>query len=184
MQHDAKDYSESTVRSSRGRILICAQSNAAVDELISRMSSGLYGSDRSMYQPFLVRVGNIKTVHSKSLPNFIDTLLEQRLAENNIQSDTKMDVDSLTSLRSKLEKIVESIRIFECRRARLRDAEMKSATEWELTGWKDMSDDEIGTKLKNLYSQKKSICNDIASVQARERKMFEENRFLFRAFFV
>jgi AAA domain len=33
-------FSDSAERSLRGRVLICAQSNAAVDELLSRLSEG------------------------------------------------------------------------------------------------------------------------------------------------
>jgi hypothetical protein len=65
----------------KGRALVCAQSNAAVDELVSRLNEGLYGADGKLYRPYIVRVGNAKTVHSNSMPFFIDTLVEQRLSD-------------------------------------------------------------------------------------------------------
>nr|KYP50402.1 putative helicase DDB-G0274399 [Cajanus cajan] len=86
MQNSSKSFGNFV----RQRVLICAQSNAAVDELVARISShGLYGSNGKMYKPYLVRVGNAKTVHQNSLPFFIDTL-----------------VDQLDSIRNKLRKSI------------------------------------------------------------------------------
>lgn len=68
LNDDVQSSSKSFGNCARQRVLICAQSNAAVDELVSRISShGLYGSNGKMYKPYLVRVGNAKTVHSNSL---------------------------------------------------------------------------------------------------------------------
>ncbi|MCD7466947.1 hypothetical protein HAX54_004049 [Datura stramonium] len=105
---------------SKRRILICAQSNAAVDELVSRITSeGLYGSDGTMYKPYIVRVGNVKTVHPNSLPFFIDTLVDHRIAEekmNAIDSNTDADKGTLTFLRSNLEKLVDTIKCSEAKK--------------------------------------------------------------------
>lgn len=67
-------------REKRKRILVCAQSNAAVDELVSRMcTDGLYDSDGGFFRPFLVRVGNAKNMHPNCLPVFIDTLVKNQM---------------------------------------------------------------------------------------------------------
>ncbi|KAM0959526.1 hypothetical protein ACFX15_024098 [Malus domestica] len=171
----------------RGRVLICAQSNAAVDELVSRISSqGLYGSDGKMYKPYLVRVGNAKTVHPNSLPFFIDTLVDQRLVDEKMKlTDTKNDlsVDSSTTLRSNLEKLVDRIRFYEAKRANLNDRDpdlKKSSVDDNYKGddGKDMSDAELSFKLRKLYEQKKQIYKDLSIVQQREKKTNEEIRGL------
>ncbi|KAL0354364.1 UNVERIFIED_CONTAM: Helicase SEN1 [Sesamum radiatum] len=101
-------------------------SNAAVDELVARISSeGLYGCDGHRYKPYLVRVGNAKTVHPNSLPFFIDTLVENRLGEEkrNTRDEKKSSTsaDSLTTLRTNLEKLVDRIRYYESKRASLQE---------------------------------------------------------------
>lgn len=167
----------------RGRVLICAQSNAAVDELVSRISSqGLYGSDGKMYKPYLVRVGNVKTVHPNSLPFFIDTLVDQRLADERVKLiDAKNDlsVDSSVSLRSNLEKLVDRIRFYEAKRANLsdRNPDLKNSSEddtYKGDDGKEMSDAQISFKLRKLYEQKKQIYKDLSTVQQQEKKTNEE----------
>lgn len=172
---------------SKRRILICAQSNAAVDELLSRITSeGLYGSDGTMYKPYIVRVGNTKTVHPNSLPFFIDTLVDHRIAEEKMNAtDSKNDTneDTLTFLRSNLEKLVDTIKCFEAKRASLRDGNSDSNCLLEgdsdrADNAKEMSDAEVEAKLRILYEKKKSIYMDLAAAQARERKTNEETKAL------
>lgn len=170
----------------RGRVLICAQSNAAVDELVSRISShGLYGNDGSMYKPYLVRVGNAKTVHPSSLPFFIDTLVDHRLTEERMDVDVKGDIDgdSSTVLRSKLEKLVDRIRFLEAKRANLSNGnpDSKHFLEGDAAvsdDVKEMYDAEIGAKLRILYSDKKAVYIDLAAAQAREKKVHEKRKAL------
>lgn len=180
--------SKSMGNCTRGRVLICAQSNAAVDELVSRISSeGLYGSDGVMYKPYLVRVGNAKTVHPNSLPFFIDTIVDHRLAEErgNV-GDSKNDAseDSSAVLRSNLEKLVDRIRFYETKRANLRDGnlDLKSLLEGEEAAkgdeMKGKSVVELKVRLRKLYQEKKKVYVDLSTTQARERKANDEIKAL------
>nr|DAD46144.1 TPA_asm: hypothetical protein HUJ06_004374 [Nelumbo nucifera] len=185
LNEQSAQISKSTESSMRARVLICAQSNAAVDELVSRISNqGLYGSDGKMYKPYLVRVGNAKTVHPSSLPFFIDTLVDQRLAEETSGNDANNDLsgDSSIALRSNLEKLVERIRFYEAKRSNLRDGNLdpKILEDGAPTeeGKQEMSDTAIGIKLKNLYERKREICIELAAAQAREKKVTEESKAL------
>ncbi|KAI4355924.1 hypothetical protein L6164_004648 [Bauhinia variegata] len=179
---DAQSTSKFLENCVRQRVLICAQSNAAVDELVSRISSqGLYGSNGKMYKPYLVRVGNAKTVHPNSLPFFIDTLVDQRVAEERMHSNgAKNDsrVDSSGALRSNLEKLVDSIRFYEVKRANLRDGSSNSKlnqnNDCRRGDDKEMSDAEIESQLQKLYEQKRQIYKDLSNVQAQEKKANEE----------
>ncbi|KAK9097711.1 hypothetical protein Syun_024756 [Stephania yunnanensis] len=162
--HEGGQTSKSLDNFKRGRVLICAQSNAAVDELVSRISNdGLYGSDGSKYKPYLVRVGNAKTLHPCSMPFFIDTLVDQRLAEEKASvSNEKNDlgVDSSVALRSNLEKVLDQIRFYEAKRANMKDKDSDAKRLPEELTLKDdemqeVSDAALGTKLKTLYEQKK-----------------------------
>ncbi|XP_074578399.1 uncharacterized protein LOC141834905 isoform X2 [Curcuma longa] len=177
------DSSGPTERSPRGRILVCAQSNAAVDELVSRISKGLYGNDGKAYKPYLVRVGNSKTVHPSSLPFFIDTLVERRLAEEiNNQTGGKNDniAEASSSLRAKLEKVVDNIRYYESKRAKIEENELNTNDlnvdkSFKKNDSLEISDAAIGAKLNMLYGQKKAICADLAAAHAREKKVSEES---------
>ncbi|KAL6996089.1 hypothetical protein U1Q18_006226 [Sarracenia purpurea var. burkii] len=171
----------------RGRVLVCAQSNAAVDELVSRISSeGLYGSDGAKYKPYLVRVGNSKTVHPNSLPFFIDTLVDHKLAEERINAIDANNVvigNSSMALRTNLEKLVDQIRFYEVKRANLRDgnSNSRSLLEGETSkgdDGKEMSDGEIDAKLRKLYEEKKAIYIDLSRAQAREKKTNDESNAL------
>ncbi|KAK3015916.1 hypothetical protein RJ639_007652 [Escallonia herrerae] len=185
LNKDEETISKSIGGSRKGRVLICAQSNAAVDELESRISrEGLYGSDGVMYKPFLVRVGNAKTVHPNSLPFFINTLVEQRLAEERMHTGEASDDasgETTTALRSSLEKLVDNIRFYEAKRANLRDENSKllldpDAPEEDDTG--DLSDTEIEAKLRKLYQDKKAVYINLSRAQARDKKANEESRAL------
>ncbi|KAG1331997.1 hypothetical protein COCNU_02G019650 [Cocos nucifera] len=181
-----KDSSGPTERPVRGRVLICAQSNAAVDELVSRLSQGLYGNDGKFYKPYIVRVGNAKTIHPSSLPYFIDTLVEQRLAEgvkNQTSAKNDIDVEPSSSLRAKLEKVVDAIRYYEAKRAKLEDGHVNTTISQDNELSKDediqkVSSAAIGAKLNILYGQKKAISGELAASQAREKKVSDENRSL------
>ncbi|KAJ4958297.1 hypothetical protein NE237_025408 [Protea cynaroides] len=187
LNEEAEKNSTSVESYGRGRVLICAQSNAAVDELVARISNqGLYGSDGQMYKPYLVRVGNAKTVHPNSLPFFVDTLVDQRLAEEGMSgSDAKNDLsgDSSMVLRSHLEKIVDQIRFYEAKRSESRDgnSDPKSSSEGMAPTEDDaqeLSNATIGTKLKRLYEQKKEIYIALSAAQSREKKTTEEIKAL------
>ncbi|KAI3845786.1 hypothetical protein MKW98_016545, partial [Papaver atlanticum] len=171
----------------RGRVLICAQSNAAVDELVSRISNqGLHGSDGKMYRPYLVRVGNQRTVHPCSLPFFIDTLVDQRVAEEKMnENDEKNDLngDASMRLRASLEQLSDRIRFYEAKRANLKDGNSGSKNLPEsgvlkVDDAKEMSDAALGEKLQKMYEQKRQICRDLGVSQSRDRKASEEIRAL------
>uniref|UniRef100_A0A803M9Y6 Uncharacterized protein n=1 Tax=Chenopodium quinoa TaxID=63459 RepID=A0A803M9Y6_CHEQI len=173
--------------SGRKRVLVCAQSNAAVDELVSRLAGeGLYGADGNMYKPYLVRVGNAKTIHPNSLPFFIDTLVEHRLAEEKMavgDGKNELIVESSTTLRESLEKTVDRIKFYESKRANLKDESTDkngaSADEHlEVDNGKKMSNSELEARLRSLYNQKKEIYMRLAAIQAREKKTSEEIRVL------
>ncbi|GAB2293091.1 hypothetical protein Dimus_038244 [Dionaea muscipula] len=173
--------------SGRGRVLVCAQSNAAVDELLSRLAGeGLYGVDGNMYKPYIVRVGNAKTIHPNSLPFFIDTLVETRLTEERTSSGGPKDDlsgDLSSSLRSSLENIADRIRFYESKRANLKDggSDMKCIDGDDRSKMGDSNEPslvELEAKLKYLYGQKKEIYMKLAATQAQERVSNDEMKAL------
>ncbi|XP_057535816.1 uncharacterized protein LOC130813918 isoform X2 [Amaranthus tricolor] len=173
--------------SARKRVLVCAQSNAAVDELVSRLAGeGLYGIDGNMYKPYLVRVGNSKTVHPNSLPFFIDTLVEHRLTEEKMVvgdgKDNSSDETS-TMIRESLEKVLDRIKFYESKRANLKDEgteenDASLVNHLEVDNGKKLSSSELEARLRSLYRQKKEIYTQLAVIQAREKKVSVETKAL------
>lgn len=190
LKYAEKESSIPSDCASKGRVLICAQSNAAVDELVSRINEGICGNDGKIYKPFIVRVGNAKAVHPNSLPFFIDTIVELRLAEELTTGGTADGVndsnfETSRSLRAKLEKLVERIQYYESKRVKSkdRDVNLKDTTGCDVSledDNKEMSDAEIGARLNNLYREKRFVYQDLASMQAREKQSSEESRALKR----
>ncbi|EPS59861.1 hypothetical protein M569_14944, partial [Genlisea aurea] len=185
LTENVKTNTKSPGSCSGGRILICAQSNAAIDELVSRIcSEGLYDVDGKRHRPYLVRVGNPKTVHSNSLPFFIDTLVEDRLHKEKTDSEDgkhRRDcADSLNNLRTDLEKLADKIQCYEAMGARSNegDAEPKNGDEAVCRGSKLLSEAEIKAKLRILYEKRRAIYLEQKQVQSRERKATEEMRAL------
>ncbi len=50
------------------RLLICAPSNAAVDEITRRLMDGIYNSAGNLVKPKIVRIGNQNQVHEDVFP--------------------------------------------------------------------------------------------------------------------
>ncbi|GAB4823482.1 hypothetical protein N2152v2_010528 [Parachlorella kessleri] len=60
------------------RVLVCAQSNAAVDELVTRIATkGLVGRDGSSRQASLVRLGNMEAVSSEAAVYHVSAVAAQ-----------------------------------------------------------------------------------------------------------
>ncbi|XP_014758454.1 uncharacterized protein LOC100835663 isoform X3 [Brachypodium distachyon] len=179
---DSQRENPRTERLSKGRALVCAQSNAAVDELVSRLGDGLYDADGKLYRPYIVRVGNAKTVHPNSMPFFIDTLVEQRLSDElktNNESKVSSDAKSSGSLRASLEKVVDRIRFYESRRKLMdRDKTENDSSGPDEDEIDEVSDEAIGAKLNILYTQKRAVSAELATAYASEKKIADENKSL------
>ncbi|KAF8305662.1 hypothetical protein DL93DRAFT_2172485 [Clavulina sp. PMI_390] len=88
------------------KILICAPSNAAIDEVTYRLKQGVRQPDGTLFTPKIVRVG-----HSEKLSPLIQDLsLEAQISQMmNNSSDSKNSGHDLTALRSQLHGLTEKI---------------------------------------------------------------------------
>lgn len=69
------------------KILICAPSNAAIDEIASRLSHGMRGSEMGSAPIKVVRIGAPKTISNSVLHIFLETLVEQKLDPKQTESN-------------------------------------------------------------------------------------------------
>lgn len=69
------------------RVLICAQSNAAIDELLARLvNDGLLDAHGVAFAPRVVRLGRKETAATTSQEYLLDTIVEERMASLRRQS--------------------------------------------------------------------------------------------------
>ena len=74
-----KVYKEGVVVGKRGKILVCAPSNAAIDEIVRRLvKEGVFGADGDRFLPRVVRVG--PNFHPNLNDNSFNKQSEQRMA--------------------------------------------------------------------------------------------------------
>jgi senataxin len=96
-------------KKSMPKILICAPSNAAIDEIASRLSSGFRGSEKQSGSIKVVRIGAPATMNNSVLDIALESLVEQKLDPKQAESNEaglgqiqalKREVDSLRKLIS------------------------------------------------------------------------------------
>lgn len=63
------------------RIMICAPSNAAVDELVLRLKDGIRGYDGKLFNPSVVRLGRTDAINSNVREFTLEELVERKLEE-------------------------------------------------------------------------------------------------------
>lgn len=62
------------------KVLLCAPSNAAVDEVAKRLMAGIRDSNGTLYTPKVVRIGSDAAVDVSVKPIFIDELVQRELS--------------------------------------------------------------------------------------------------------
>lgn len=93
------------------KVLICAPSNAAVDEIVLRLKGGIFDKDGKASMPKLVRIGRSDAVNALIKDLTLEELVDKRLAEKNYDMSTNPDLEKKFSssvkkrreLRSKLD---------------------------------------------------------------------------------
>ncbi|CCK69072.1 DNA/RNA helicase SEN1 KNAG_0B06440 [Huiozyma naganishii CBS 8797] len=75
------------------KILICAPSNAAVDEICLRLKSGVYDAHGKLFQPNLVRIGRSDVVNVAIKDLTLEELVERRLSQNSYEFTQNSELD-------------------------------------------------------------------------------------------
>ena len=88
------------------RLLLCAPSNAAVDEIVLRLIGGIRNAEGERYQPRIVRVGRSDNINANVRKVTLDELVDEKLGATAPQASQKGVVDEQT-LRAELNKVLE-----------------------------------------------------------------------------
>ncbi|KAI9505857.1 AAA domain-containing protein [Coemansia spiralis] len=95
-------------RLTRNKLLICAPSNAAVDEIVKRLKNGIRDNTGSTFYPRVVRVGQSESISSTVKDTTLDFLLDKAL--NSAKENQKEAQESVRSLRTQLDEANQEIR--------------------------------------------------------------------------
>ncbi|ODV91135.1 hypothetical protein CANCADRAFT_12256, partial [Tortispora caseinolytica NRRL Y-17796] len=107
---------EKTAQKSKKRILICAPSNAAVDELVVRLKNGLTSTAGQSISPRIVRLGRDEVVNSAVIDVTLQSLVESKLQGDNeaasigsgADNDLRKQLDILGSERNRVRDMLDS----------------------------------------------------------------------------
>ncbi|OMJ25781.1 Helicase sen1 [Smittium culicis] len=86
----------SNTNSRNGKILVCAPSNAAVDEIVQRLKEGVIDSNGKIFVPKIVRVGQSESINSSVRDLTLDQLVEDQLS----RATSLLDSGSTSSINS------------------------------------------------------------------------------------
>lgn len=88
------------------KVLLCAPSNAAIDEIAHRLKEGISGAGRRMVSPKVVRIGNVNSMNVSVRDISLEQLIEQKLnADPALGSSTKDSGSEIVRLRAEIESV-------------------------------------------------------------------------------
>ena len=125
------------------RLLLCAPSNAAVDEIVLRLIGGIRNAKGQCYQPNIVRVGRSDNINPHVREVTLDELVDKKLESSSSKNHGKGFMDEQT-LRAELNKILE-----------LRNAKGAEYDQAREIGDKDVAN--LASQLRDLNAQKNRI---------------------------
>ncbi|CAG9467508.1 unnamed protein product [Pedinophyceae sp. YPF-701] len=143
---------------SGARILVCAQSNAACDELVLRLTtSGLLGADGEVFQPTVVRMGRVESVTLPDVrPYHIDAHCDSAVRADAGQGAAR---DDATAVRDQVETL----------RARLREInQLIAATENSRDLGKNLDGQD---SVQELRAKRRQVRDDLLAHEALQRSL-------------
>lgn len=87
------------------KILLCAPSNAAIDEIAFRLKEGVSGAGRQDGAPKVVRLGNVKAMNASVRDVSLEYLIEQKMNANPQLNNPKDAGSEIARLRAELENL-------------------------------------------------------------------------------
>jgi len=99
----------STDKVAAKKILLCAPSNAAIDEIANRLKEGVSGAGKRTVIPKVVRIGTDKAINISVKDISLDNLVDQKLdSSQTARGGSKDSANEIARLRSELETVRQS----------------------------------------------------------------------------
>ena len=92
-------------RESPKKILLCAPSNAAIDEIASRLKDGVSGAGHRADRPKVVRIGAVKSMNLSVREVSLESLMDQKLNSHPELQNSKEAGTELARVRTELEAV-------------------------------------------------------------------------------
>ncbi|KAF8270773.1 SEN1 N terminal-domain-containing protein [Lactarius quietus] len=152
------------------KILLCAPSNAAIDEIANRLKEGVSGAGRRSVIPKVVRVGTDKAINVSVKDISLDNLVEQKLdPSQSARGGSKDSASEIAQLRSELETVRKSRQEKQTELAELHDNVAKGTALDEEIKRLNYRRVTIIQKLDRLRDQQKSDYRTLDTVRRRLR---------------
>ncbi|KAG0219273.1 DEAD-box type RNA helicase [Mortierella sp. NVP41] len=92
------------------RILVCAPSNAAIDEIVKRLKGGIRNTSGDIFIPKVIRVGNIEAVNAEVQDVALDSLIAKELeSASSSKEDFRTSAQALATAREKLRTVNQEL---------------------------------------------------------------------------
>ncbi|KAI9512406.1 AAA domain-containing protein, partial [Russula earlei] len=168
-QHIAPNGTRSTDRIP-SKILLCAPSNAAIDEIANRLKEGVSGAGRRSVIPKVVRIGTDKAINVSVKEISLDNLVDEKVdSSQSARGGSKESASEIALLRSELESVRQLRQQKQNELAVLHDNAVKVATldeEIKRLNYRRVS---IIQKLDRLRDQQKSDNRTLDAVRRKFR---------------
>ncbi|KAG4301639.1 hypothetical protein PCK1_002124 [Pneumocystis canis] len=89
------------------KLLVCAPSNAAIDEIVQRLKQGFENTQGAKYYPKIVRVGSNIAINLNVKDVSLDNLVEMELAKSNVKLEHDHQIINQENLKKQLNEILE-----------------------------------------------------------------------------
>lgn len=160
----------STDKVATKKILLCAPSNAAIDEIANRLKEGVSGAGRRSVIPKVVRVGTDKSINVSVKDISLDNLVDQKLdSSQSARGGSKDSASEIARLRSELETVRQLRQEKQAELALLHDNVTKGATLEEDIKRLNYRRVTIIQKLDRLRDQQKSDNRTLDAVRRKFR---------------
>jgi len=159
----------STDKVATKKILLCAPSNAAIDEIANRLKEGISGAGRRSVIPKVVRVGTDKAINVSVKDISLDNLVDQKLdSSQSARGGSKDSASDIARLRSELETVRQSRQQKQAELALLHDVTKGAALEEDIKrlNYRRVT---IIQKLDRLRDQQKSDNRTLDAVRRKFR---------------
>ncbi|KAF9387248.1 DEAD-box type RNA helicase, partial [Podila verticillata] len=108
--HSSRSTDRPLKTGTESRILVCAPSNAAIDEIVKRLKGGIRNSSGVNFIPKVVRVGNLDSVNAEAKDVVLETLIAKELeSASTSKDDFKATAKSIGALLDKMKQIGNDI---------------------------------------------------------------------------
>jgi senataxin len=152
------------------KVLLCAPSNAAVDEVAKRLKDGIRGADGQLFIPKVVRIGSDSAVDISVKDIFIDELVERELNGTSSNNDSNS-----TSAQAKMYAMRSEVDILrgerDGKKLELDNIVENDARKSELLGQLRMIKSRIFTLSQQLDSEKDKAQQSKRAMDAQQRKI-------------